>query len=99
MRSLRVPFARKLERNTRSDLINSRTASNRASSVRHCIHTPTTPAPSYDPLQALVLPPILLPLLLLIEVIQQHGWPAALSQDAYSDELISAVSGLCGLYP
>ena len=44
-----------------------------------------------------MLPPILLPLLLLIEVIQQHGWPPALSQEAYQDELISAVSGLAGV--
>ena len=50
----------------------------------------------YSPCQALVLPPILLPLLLLIEVIQQHGWPPALNQEAYSDELISAVSSLAG---
>ena len=45
--------------------------------------------------EALVLPPILLPLLLLIEVISQHGWPAKMSQESYADELISAVSGLC----
>jgi len=44
--------------------------------------------------EALVLPPILLPLLLLIEVMHQNEWPAPLSPQDYQDELISAVSAL-----